>query len=135
LINCVFVIWPIAPWEKFRFNPTPSRQPLEALATVVEVEAERLQEMLPPPGVGMKLEQSRLCGAYYPNPLCYKIEWQFKTATGCDRHQLRLLSDCPNCGARFKVPALWVDRWCQRCFIFFPELVNWQRPMENQIEN
>ncbi|WP_242719060.1 hypothetical protein [Microcoleus vaginatus] len=45
MINCVCVIWPIAPWEKFRFNPTPSRQQLEALATVVEVEAERLQEM------------------------------------------------------------------------------------------
>ncbi len=31
-------------------------QQLEALATVVGVEREQLQEMLPPPGVGMKLE-------------------------------------------------------------------------------
>ncbi|MEP6544364.1 hypothetical protein NDI47_19730 [Microcoleus vaginatus GB1-A2] len=39
----------IARWEKFRFNPPPSLE----------------QEMLPPPGVGMKLEPIRLCGACY----------------------------------------------------------------------
>ncbi|MEH2157683.1 MAG: hypothetical protein V7K66_26080, partial [Nostoc sp.] len=46
----------IARWEKFRFNPPPSRQQLEALAKVVEVDADRLAQMLPPAGVGMKLE-------------------------------------------------------------------------------
>jgi hypothetical protein len=52
----------IARWEKFRFNPPPSLQQLDALAVVVGVERERLQEMLPPPRVGMKLEPPRLCG-------------------------------------------------------------------------
>ncbi|WP_293334052.1 hypothetical protein [Microcoleus sp. CAWBG58] len=30
---------------------------------------------------------------------------------GCwgDRHKLRSRSKCPNCGAKFKVPALWAD--------------------------
>ncbi|WP_238993738.1 hypothetical protein [Calothrix sp. PCC 6303] len=45
----------IARWEKFRFNPPPSRQQLENLAVVVGVEVDRLFEMLPPGGVGMKL--------------------------------------------------------------------------------
>ena len=49
----------IARWEKFRFNPPPSLQQLDALAVVVGVEGHRLQEMLPPPGVGMKLEPIR----------------------------------------------------------------------------
>ena len=45
----------IARWEKFRFNPPPARQQLEALTAVVGVEADRLAQMLPPAGMGMKL--------------------------------------------------------------------------------
>lgn len=118
----------IARWEKFRFNPPPSVQQLEALAVVVGVEGDRLVQMLPPAGVGMKMEPIRLCAACYTESPCHKIEWQFKTTTGCDRHKLALLSECPNCGARFKVPALWVDGWCQRCFITFAEMVESQKP-------
>jgi transcriptional regulator with XRE-family HTH domain len=64
----------IARWEKFRFNPPPSRQQLEALAKVVEVDADRLAQMLPPAGVGMKLEPIRLCAACYVESPCHKIE-------------------------------------------------------------
>jgi len=63
----------IARWEKFRFNPPPSGQPLDALAVVVGVEAERLQEMLPSAGVGMKLEPIRLCEGCYAESPCNKI--------------------------------------------------------------
>ncbi|MEH2379858.1 MAG: TniQ family protein [Nostoc sp.] len=117
----------IARWEKFRFNPPPSRQQLEALAKVVEVDADRLAQMLPPAGVGMKLEPIRLCAACYVESPCHKIEWQFKVIQGCDRHQLILLSECPNCGARFKIPAVWVDGWCQRCFLSFADMVKYQK--------
>ena len=120
----------IARWEKFRFNPPPTLQQLEALAAVVGVEREQLQEMLPPPGVGMKLEPIRLCGACYAESPCHKIEWQLKGMQGCDRHGLRLLSECPNCGARFKLPALWVDGWCQRCFMTFAEMAKYQKPIK-----
>ncbi len=118
---------PIARWEKFRFNPPPSHQQLEKLAAVVGVDVDRLLEMLPPVGVGMKLEPIRLCGACYGESPCHKIEWQFKVMQGCDRHKLRLLSECPNCGARFKVPALWVNGWCHRCFTPFGEMLKWQK--------
>ena len=56
----------IVRWEKFRFNPPPSLQQLEALAVVVGVEREQLQEMLPPPGVGMKLEPPVVWGLLCP---------------------------------------------------------------------
>ncbi|MEH2060035.1 MAG: TniQ family protein [Nostoc sp.] len=118
----------IARWEKFRFNPLPSRQQLEALAKVVEVDADRLAQMLPPAGVGMKLEPIRLCAACYVESPCHKIEWQLKITQGCDRHNLGLLSECPNCGARFKIPALWLDAWCQRCFMTFGEMAELQNP-------
>ena len=52
----------IARWEKFRFNPPPSKQQLAMLATLVGIEVERLMEMLPPAGMGMKMEPIRLCG-------------------------------------------------------------------------
>jgi len=117
----------ITRWEKFRFNPPPSGQQLDALAVVVGVEKERLQEMLPPPGVGMKLEPIRLCGVCYAQSPCHKIEWQFKTATGCDRHSLRLMSECPNCKARFKIPALWFEGACQRCFMTFAQMAEYQK--------
>jgi hypothetical protein len=117
----------IARWEKFRFNPPPSPQQLDALAVVVRVESDRLQEMLPPPGVGMKLEPPRLCGACYAQSRCHRIEWQFKGMQGCDRHSLRLLSECPNCGARFKIPALWANGWCHRCFLPFVEMESYPK--------
>ena len=75
----------IARWEKFYLNPFPSGEQLAALAMVVGVESERLQEMLPPPGVGMKLKPMRLWGACYGESPCHKIEWQFKGMQRCDR--------------------------------------------------
>ena len=117
----------IARWEKFYLNPFPSGEQLAALAAVVGVERKQLQEMLPPLGVGMKLEPIRLCGACYAQSPCHRIEWQFKDMQGCDLHELRLLSECPNCGARFKIPALWVDGWCSRCFLSFKNIVKWQK--------
>jgi hypothetical protein len=93
----------------------------------VGVDADRLEQMLPPAGVGMNLEPIRLCAACYVVSPCHRIEWQFKVTQGCQHHHLSLLSECPNCGARFKVPALWVDGWCQRCFSPFGEMVEHQR--------
>ncbi|WP_016879610.1 TniQ family protein [Chlorogloeopsis fritschii] len=97
------------------------------MVIVVGVEANTLEQMLPPAGVGMKMEPIRLCAACYAESPCDKIEWQLKVTQGCKQHQLRLLSECPNCGARFKVPALWVDGWCQRCFMPFAEMTSKQK--------
>ncbi|MBD2254157.1 TniQ family protein [Nostoc parmelioides] len=119
----------IARWEKFRFNPPPSRQQLEALARVVGFDADRLAQMLPPTGVEMKMEPIRLCAACYAQSPCHKIEWQLKVTQGCARHKRTLLSECPNCGARFKVPSLWADNWCQRCFLPFEEMIVFQKPI------
>ncbi|WP_313770087.1 MULTISPECIES: TniQ family protein [Nostocales] len=117
----------IAPWEKFRFNPPPSRQQLEALATVVGVDADSLEEMLPPARVGMNLEAIRLCGACYAESPCHKIEWQFKKTEGCDRHRLRLLSKCPVCEKPFPIPALWIEQMCNKCSTPFAEMATHQK--------
>lgn len=114
-------------WEKFRFNPPPDREQLEALAKVIGVEADRLARMLPPQGVGMKLSPIRLCAACYVENSCHQIEWQFKQTDRCRKHQLRLLSECPNCKARFQIPVTWIDGWCHRCFLPFAEMVKYQK--------
>ncbi|MEH2214057.1 hypothetical protein [Nostoc sp.] len=124
----------LARWEKFYFNPFPTHQELDALATVVELDAERLRQMLPPEDVEMKHSPIRLCGACYAQSVCHKIEWQFKKTVGCvgearrrHRHQLRLLSKCPVCEKPFPVPALWVDGMCNRCFTPFAEMAQYQK--------
>ena len=117
----------IARWEKFRFNPPPSLEQLEALAKVVVVETEQLVQMLAPPGVGMKLSPIRLCAACYGEVPCHRIEWQLKRTDCCEKHSLRLLSECFNCKARFQIPALWVDGWCLRCFLSSAEMAKAQK--------
>ncbi|MHC5777587.1 TniQ family protein [Nostoc sp.] len=74
--------------------------------------------MLPPAEVGMKLEPIRLCAACYTE------------SRRRYRHKLHLLSECPNCGARFKIPALWIDGHCQRCIMRFTEMENYQKFVE-----
>jgi len=117
----------VARWERFHLNPFPSQKELEALAGVVGVSAERLAEMLPPKGVGMQWTPIRLCGACYGEIPCHRMEWQYKSVWKCDRHQLKLLSKCPNCEAPFKMPALWEDGICHRCHLPFSEMRTYQK--------
>jgi len=60
---------------------------------------------------------------------CHKIEWQFKVTQGRQHHNLSLLSEYQNCGARVKVPALCVDGWCPGCFMLFAEIAKHQNVM------
>jgi hypothetical protein len=117
----------VARWERFHLNPPPSPKELEALAGVVGVSAKRLAEMLPLKGVGMQCSPIRLCGACYGETPCHRIEWQYKSVWKCDRHQLKLLSKCPNCEASFKIPTLWENSGCYRCLTSFADMAALQK--------
>ncbi|MBF2056840.1 MAG: TniQ family protein [Cyanobacterium sp. T60_A2020_053] len=110
----------IARWEKFRFNPSPSLEQLEKLSAIVQVDVATLQKMCP--SAPMKMSPIRLCSACYVENPYHRMKWQYKEIYKCDRHQLKLLSECPHCGARFKIPSLWVNGWCHRCFTHFGEM-------------
>lgn len=111
------------------------------LAAVVELDADKLRQILPPVGVGMKHSPICLCGACYGESPCHKIEWQLKKTGGCvgvrvasrrearrrHRHQLRFLSKCPACEKPFPIPALWTEGLCQKCFIPFAEMAKYQK--------
>ncbi|MBD2300004.1 TniQ family protein [Nostoc sp. FACHB-190] len=114
-------------WEKLYFNPFPTRQELEALASVVRVNADRLAEMLPPKGVTMKPRPIRLCAACYAEVPCHRIEWQYKDKLKCDHHNLRLLTKCTNCETPFPVPVDWVQGECPHCFLLFATMAKRQK--------
>lgn len=117
----------IARWERFHLNPFPSDAELIAVAEVVGLTPERLRQMLAPEGLKMKCEPIRLCAACYQEEPYHRLEWQYQSTGGCDRHRLRLLSKCRNCQAEFPIPALWEDGCCTRCRLSFGKMVEWQK--------
>ncbi|MEH2321719.1 hypothetical protein [Nostoc sp.] len=62
----------------------------------------------------MKLEPIRLCAACYAEKSYHRLEWQFKSIGGCDRHKLRSLSECPFLYIR-KLNVAFCKR-CRNCF-------------------
>ena len=122
----------LARWEKLYFNPFPSYEELEALGKLIRVDAARLCTMLPLKGKTMQPRPIKLCGACYAEMPGHRIQWQFKDARGCGRHQLRLLSKCTNCGTPFPIPALWVEGECPHCFLPFAKMAKRQKPLLGQ---
>ncbi|MFQ4138994.1 TniQ family protein [Nodosilinea sp. PGN35] len=114
-------------WEKFHLTPYPTQAQFEALGRVVGLSPERLWAMLPPKGEGMQYEPIRLCGACYGENPCHRIEWQYKSVWRCEEHNLKLLSKCPMCEARFNLPALWEKGSCPRCKTHLAALASLQR--------
>ncbi|MBD0265577.1 MAG: TniQ family protein [Tolypothrix sp. Co-bin9] len=117
----------LARWEKFRFNPFPSENELEAIAKLIGLDADKIVQMLPPKAEKMKLEPIRLCAACYAEKSYHRLEWQFKSMVGCDRHKLRLLSECPFCKERFAIPALWEQGECKKCHAPFRSMKKRQK--------
>ncbi|ALF54858.1 hypothetical protein ACX27_21745 [Nostoc piscinale CENA21] len=114
-------------WEKLYFNPRPTQQELEALASVVAVNADRLTEMLPPTGMTLKPRPIKLCAACYAEEPYHRIEWQYKEQQKCVRHNLRLLTKCINCETPFPIPADWVEGECPHCSLSFAKMAKRQR--------
>lgn len=117
----------VARWERFHLNPYPTQAQFESLGELLDLPPERLWAMLPPKGEGMQCEPIRLCGACYGENPCHRIEWQYKSVWKCDRHQLKLLSKCPNCEAKFKIPAMWEHGCCSRCHIPLEQMQGFQK--------
>lgn len=102
------------------------------LAKVIQVDTNRLIEMLPSRGVTHQPRPIKLCGACYAEVPCHRIEWQVKSAkviVGCDRHQLRLLSNCPGCKQPFPIPALWIEGKCKHSSLPFAKMARFQRSL------
>jgi transcriptional regulator with XRE-family HTH domain len=115
----VRVEWMIA-WEapSRRRNPTPLQ--LIALGKLVDLKPNQLAKMLPSEPLHL---QTRLCAACYAETPVHRVAWQSAKTSRCNRHQLQLLSACPECGTGFRTPTLWSDDCCEYCGLPFSQMV------------
>lgn len=122
-------------WEKLYFNPFPTHEELEALARLIRLDSERLQEMLPHREVTLQPRPIRLCGACYTAIPCHRMVWQYKDIVAvCPHHDLRLLERCPSCKTAFQIPALWTDGRCHRCGMRFTSMMKYQERVKKRAE-
>jgi hypothetical protein len=121
----------LARWEKFRFNPYPSRVELEALDEVVGIGIDRLTELFAPKDEPIRLKPIRFCPACYVEASYHRMKWQYQSTAGCDRHGLKLLCKCPGCKDYFQAPSLWAEPKCKRCGMPFKRMVKHQKTYES----
>lgn len=115
-------------WEKFRFNPRPNPKELEAIGKLIGLDADRLAAMFPPLGVAIVHRSTRMCGLCYKEADYHRVEWQFKSTEGCNKHRLRLISRCPACDEKIAQPFEWIEGQCQRCGMKFTSMAKRQKP-------
>lgn len=113
-------------WEKFRFNPFPSREEIELFCHRIGLEVDKLIPTFPPKGERMKLEPICFCAACYAEAPYHRLEWQFQSTAGCDKHHLRLLSKCPTCERAFTVPELVKGGKC-KCGMYVRSMAKHQK--------
>ncbi|MEQ8968975.1 MAG: hypothetical protein RIE73_01105 [Coleofasciculus sp. C1-SOL-03] len=78
-------------WEKFRWNPRPTYNELEAMGKLIGIEVSKLEALCPPEGVAMVHRSTRLCGACYREAPYHRLHWQFQSTSGCEKHRRRLI--------------------------------------------
>lgn len=104
-------------WENFYFNPPPSPQELQKIDELMGLGLERLLLMFPSINEPIKPKPIRICAACYAETPYHRMNWQYQSTEGCDRHHLRLLSKCPDrkCGEPFPIPSQLIVLECKRC--------------------
>lgn len=65
---------------------------------------------------------TRLCPKCYTDEPIHRREWQRAGVEQCDRHNVPLLTACPACRTTFRLPALWENGCCDRCWLPFPQM-------------
>lgn len=115
-------------WEKFRFNPFPTEEELALLSDFCGEPLERLMKSLPPEHERKRFMNNtiRLCAACCVKSPYHQLKWQFNSVAGCDRHRIRLLSQCPGCKKKFAiVSTLWTKGKCE-CGMLLTRMVKYQ---------
>ena len=102
----------VSDWEVPSRRRIPDTAELERLSQLVGIPLSRLREMMPREPLHL---QTRLCPACYAENPVHQTGWQQQGVEECDRHQIRLLSACPNCGTGFRTPSLWWNEQCEKC--------------------
>ena len=117
-------------WENFYFNPPPTRSDLQKIDELMGLGLERLLLMFPPQHEPIKPKPIRICAACYAEAPYHRLSWQYQSTEGCEYHQLRLLSKCPDrkCGQPFPIPSQWTTGKCDRCGMPYKTMAKKQKP-------
>jgi hypothetical protein len=104
-------------WENFYFNPPPTHRELQQIDKLMDLGLDRLMLMFPPAHEPIKPKPTRICAACYTEAPYHRLSWQYQSTEGCEHHQLRLLSKCPDrkCGEPFPIPSKWTIGKCKKC--------------------
>ena len=112
-------------WERPSSRAHPSEHALDELCRVMQIEKETLSDRLIYPSkgeVGQWHLQTRLCSACYAQVPIHRMRWQRTDLAVCEEHGRKLLSACPGCGTGFRLPSLWAEGRCDRCWLSFSHM-------------
>lgn len=114
-------------WERPSSRAHPSEKVLGALSRVMQIEKVTLSDRLMRPsngavGLGQWHLQTRLCSACYAQVPIHRMRWQWNGLLVCMEHGCDLLSACPGCGVGFRLPSLWAEGRCDRCWLRFEQM-------------
>lgn len=114
-------------WERPSSRAHPSERALDELCRVMQIEKASLSDRLIYPskgavGLGQWHLQTRLCSACYAQVPIHRMRWQRTDLAVCEEHGCKLLSACPGCGVGFRLPSLWAEGRCDRCWLSFAHM-------------
>lgn len=108
-------------WEMPSLGGSSSAEQLAKISVLMGLSVAQLEVMLPGERSQMHLS-TRLCSACYVNLPVHQSCWQRAGVDACDRHHQPFLTACPSCGTGFRLPALWEDGCCERCWLPFSDM-------------
>lgn len=105
-------------WEMPSWGQPPNALQLVNVASLLGLSVPQLVAMLPDERVKTEMA-TRLCPACYADTPIHQQNWQRAELTQCAAHEQPFLTACSGCGAVFRVPALWENGCCDRCWLPF----------------
>lgn len=110
-------------WETPSRRSPPSETQLATLSALSGVSLTYLKQLLPPDTHSIHLS-TRLCPSCYGEAPFHHQRWQQAGSDRCKTHSTLLLTACPACQSSFRLPALWEDGCCERCWLPFSQMEN-----------
>lgn len=114
-------------WEEFRFGARPNYRHFQKISRFTGLTIAKVQALFPPAGTDVVHRSTRMCCACYREAPYHRMEWQYESTAGCEKHQLRLLSRCPSCDEKFAYPTEWDVGACKRCGMKFASMAKRQK--------
>lgn len=105
-------------WEMPSYGQPLSPTQLARISGLLGLSVVELLAMLPTERSNLQFA-TRLCPACYTRRPIHQRDWQCAELTQCECHHQPFLTACPECGTGFRLPALWENGCCERCWLPF----------------